>query len=295
MSGDMARDNNIWAVALVALTLAFGCEREEVEPLPIPKEEHAKPQPTERPLGRLVKEPPATLENALQGRTRAELRVSPVHVISDGYFSWLKVKDDSATAWAVVPPLEATPTGDVTLRGWVLGSARGAPAEVGPHVLWASQIVGEGVRHRQVGEEAVFDPVFAAMEVTGSVAKSEPPKIEAATHTVRDCVTRRAQLRDAEVQVRGQIVHIIADLGGSAWWLLRDGLGDVPSDAVILARAQGVQQLGEVVLVQGKLRVDVRFRWTTPIPALIDETEVLESPDSVTPTVEAAEPAAADR
>ena len=95
--------------------------------------------------------------------------------------------------------------------------------------------------------------------------------------------------------MRGQIVHIIADLGGSAWWLLRDGLGDVPSDAVILARAQGVQQLGEVVLVQGKLRVDVRFRWTTPIPALIDETEVLESPDSVTPTVDAAEAAAADR
>ncbi|HAN30407.1 MAG TPA: hypothetical protein DCQ06_02305 [Myxococcales bacterium] len=277
-------------LALCVIVTLSGCQRDKVKPLPVPNPKHVRPQPAEPQNGRPVADHPATIDNALKGRTRAALTVKVKRAISDGYLSWIEIVDDSQSAWAVVPPLEATPTGEVTLQGWVLGTARGAPIDVGPNVLWVAQIEGSSVRRRESGEEAVIDPVFAAMEVTGSVAHSAPPTIEKAEYTVAQIIKDRRALRARRVQIRGQIVHVIADLGGRDWWLLRDGLQrPAPSrPAVLFVQAQGHQSLGEVVFVEGLVETDKRFRMTTPIPVLLVQTKLLEAPPAQgAPRVEA--------
>ncbi len=298
------------ALGLVFVMTCAGCAKDAKEALQVPEKAHSAPIPEQETLGRLVKAYPATVANALAGLTRAPLTVNVGRAQLGQRFAWLEVSDDTGSAWAITPPLAVTPTGQVALSGWVRqrvtlpATLASTPASPSPTplpseattvmVLWTSHISGATVTAVENGEEAVLDPVFAAMELTGTVAQSAPPRIRPADHTIAALHMDKTRLEGKTVKIRGQVIHVIADLSGRTWWLLRDGATEDDPFAsggtnVLLVAASQPIALGEVVLVAGAVVLDRAFTLTSPIPLMLMPSQRLEE----APTDGAAAPAAA--
>ncbi len=311
-----------------SLTLGAGCGEDKREALPVPKAEHTAAKKPERKLGRLVEVHAPTIANALAGHSREPLQVRVTAARLGPRYAWLKIEDETGSAWAVVPPIAATPTGTVTLSGWVRQRADDAAPEGAPEearkaaadaapgdddkdlILWAGRITGPGLQPVERAEEAVIDPVFAALEITGTVASARPPEIAPADHSIAALHLDRKRLEGKTVKIRGQVIHLVPDLSGRDWWLLRDGSGDDDPFAsgdkhVLLVAANAPITPGEVVLVEGTVLVDRAFTLTGPIPLALMPARVLkdagaagradaaDAPETATPAdAKAAAPAA---
>jgi len=151
------------------------------------------------------------------------------------------------------------------------------------------------------GEEAVIDPVFAAMELTGTVAQSKPPQIAVADHTIAALHENKTQLAGKSWKVRGQVIHVIPDLSGRTWWLLRDGATDddprAGADAsVLLVAGNTPVEIGAIVLVEGTLLLDRAFTLTSAIPVMLMPAKQIKddgytAADDGAPAPEGASPA----
>jgi hypothetical protein len=75
--------------------------------------------------------------------------------------------------------------------------------------------------------------------------------------TVAEIVSRRTELKDKPVEVRGQVVKFTPGVMGKNWIHLRDGSGsaaDGTNDVTVTTK--GEARVGEVVLVKGIVRID---------------------------------------
>ncbi|MCO4760905.1 MAG: hypothetical protein KC502_05335 [Myxococcales bacterium] len=291
-----------FACCAVLLT-GVGCKEEQKAPLNVPAIEHTKPVAPVKRLGRLVKAVDPTIANALAGKTRSALKVHVSGARLGPRYAWLKVTDDSGSAWAVTPPLSATPTGQVELKIWVRQQVDLPHEATKALVLWTARIAGDDVKPLEMGEEAVIDPVFAAMEITGTVVRSDPPEFPAADHTIAALHMDKSRLEGSEVSVRGQVLHVIPDLSGRTWWVLRDGRADPATGEadpfasggpqVLLVAASSPVDVGDIVLVRGTLQVDKAFTLTGPIELmLMPATRQKDAlPTLIAPTAANAKPA----
>lgn len=78
--------------------------------------------------------------------------------------------------------------------------------------------------------------------------------------TVADVVTKRADLKDKVVQVRGKVVKYNPRIMGKNWVHLRDGTGteaDETND--LLVTTKDITKVGDVVTAKGVVRVEKDF------------------------------------
>ena len=78
--------------------------------------------------------------------------------------------------------------------------------------------------------------------------------------TIAEVFAQRASLKDAPVEVRGQVVKFLPGIMGRNWLHLRDGSGsrERADDDLTVTTTQGAA-VGDVVLVSGKLGVERDF------------------------------------
>jgi len=97
----------------------------------------------------------------------------------------------------------------------------------------------------------------------------------AGARTVAEIVTKRAELKDKPVLVRGKVVKYNAAILGTNWIHLRDGTGsaaDHSNDVLVTSKTEA--KLGDVVLVKGVVRLDKDFGSGYSYPVMVEATEI---------------------
>jgi hypothetical protein len=103
--------------------------------------------------------------------------------------------------------------------------------------------------HKGTASPVVTAPVEKIAKATGANAK-----------TVADVYTQRAQLKDKNVVVHGQVVKFTADILDRNWIHLRDGTGSAEAKSNdLLVTTKGTAKVGDVILVSGPVKTDVNY------------------------------------
>ena len=101
----------------------------------------------------------------------------------------------------------------------------------------------------------------------GSMAPAAPPpavKVSKATgadaRTVAEVVSGKDKLKDKPVSLRGQVVKVNTGIMGKNWLHLQDGSGAASAGTNdLLVTTKDVAAVGDVVLVKGVIRTDVKL------------------------------------
>jgi RecJ-like exonuclease len=116
--------------------------------------------------------------------------------------------------------------------------------------------------------------------VSAAPADVGPIKVEKAqganARTVAEIHSQKGQLKGKPVAVRGKVVKYNAGIMGKNWLHLRDGTGSdakKDNDLTVTTAAQDVQ-VGDVVLVSGKVAVDKDFGSGYTYGVIVEEATV---------------------
>lgn len=102
-----------------------------------------------------------------------------------------------------------------------------------------------------------------------------PRAVGANARTVEEIVTRRAELKDKAVLVRGKVVKFNPAIMGRNWVHLRDGSGsaaDASND--ILVTTMATAKAGEVITIEGTVRTDKDFGAGYSYRVLIEDATI---------------------
>lgn len=108
--------------------------------------------------------------------------------------------------------------------------------------------------------KATLDPHAGVAKVADTAPIQVAKATGANARTVAEVVTKAAQLKDQQVQVRGKVVKYNPQIMGKNWIHLRDGSGsasDNSNDILVTSSAQA--KLGDVLTVTGTVRMDKDF------------------------------------
>jgi hypothetical protein len=103
------------------------------------------------------------------------------------------------------------------------------------------------------------------------VAKASGPD----GRTVAEVVTKRTELKDKTVAIRGKVVKFTGGVMGKNWVHLRDGTGsaaDNSNDVVVTTKDE--TQVGDVVVARGVVRTDVNLGSGYAYAVLIDDAKL---------------------
>jgi hypothetical protein len=118
--------------------------------------------------------------------------------------------------------------------------------------------------HVPVGPNA--EPKQVTIE-PGSIVKAENG------WTVEECYAGKNSLAGKQVTVRGKVVKFSAKIMGRNWVHIRDGSGKTGSDDLTVTSGQAVQ-VGDVILVTGKIAYDRDFGSGYHFPVIIEDAAV---------------------
>lgn len=119
------------------------------------------------------------------------------------------------------------------------------------------------------------EPHGGAAKAVDTAPIQVPKATGANARTVAEVVTKGAQLKDQQVQVRGKVVKFSPQIMGKNWIHLRDGSGsasDNSNDVLVTTSAQA--QVGDVLTVSGVVRVDKDFGAGYVYKVLIEEAKL---------------------
>lgn len=125
------------------------------------------------------------------------------------------------------------------------------------------------------GAKNTSDPHAGKAKVADTAPIQVPKATGTNARTVAEVVTKAAQLKDQQVQVRGKVVKFSPQIMGKNWIHLRDGSGsasDNSNDVLVTTSAQA--QVGDVLTVSGVVRVDKDFGAGYVYKVLIEEAKL---------------------
>ncbi|RLJ67650.1 nucleotide-binding protein [Sulfurisoma sediminicola] len=193
----------------------------------------------------------------------------------------------SASAPAAAPPVSTGVSGEVleakdvesytylrlkTKDGETWAAVSRAPVKIGARVTLENVTVMKDFESRSLKQTfptILFGSLAGAAAgqpgaATARVADTADIKVPKAggpnARTVEEIVTKRAELKDKPVLVRGRIVKYNAAIMGKNWIHLRDGSGSAANDTNDLTVTTASQaKVGDVVTVKGIVRADKDF------------------------------------
>lgn len=273
-------------VLLAALAFA-GCKKEEVTvaaPVAVPAV----------PAAQVAAAEAAPAAAALEGKVLERLDAPP--------YSYLRLQTEAGEAWAAVPqsnvargaavvvvgglpiknfesktlkrkfdvitfgtlgtaPAPGAATGELPPGHPAMGGAMGAPGSAAP---------GMGAMN------GPMPPHGGAMGSTAvDVGDVKVPRAAGPdARTVAEIHAQRAALKDRPVTLRGKVVKFNPGILGKNWLHLRDGTGTAGKDNDITVTSQDTAGVGDVVVVKGKVAVDLDIGMGTPYPVIIQDAKV---------------------
>jgi hypothetical protein len=190
-------------------------------------------------------------------------------------FTYLRMKTKDGETWAATNRAPIEKGAQVTLQNpLVMTNFESKALKRKFDKIVFGDLPGGAPTISQTGPDlaAAHAGVTAAPAVTDvKVAKATGP----GARTVAEIVTKRAELKDKPVLVRGKVVKYNAAILGTNWIHLRDGTGSVAdhsNDVLVTSKTEA--KLGDVVLVKGVVRLDKDFGSGYNYAVMIEATEL---------------------
>ncbi len=207
-------------------------------------------------------------------------------------YTYLKLKTKDGEQWAAVNKAQVKPGAEVTIdnpavmRNFesktlnrkfdtiVFGNLAGA-AVAAPGAKAAAQTpAAAGTAPPKAGAAAGGDlGAFHSGLPTTDVGDVKVPKATGAdARTVAEIVTKRTELKDKPVVVRGKVVKFTPAVMGKNWIHLRDGTGaqaDGSNDVLVTSKAE--TKVGDIVVAKGIVKTDVDLGSGYKYQVLVEE------------------------
>ena len=234
--------NKHWTptLATVSLALCVCCHSDESEgATPVASAAEAPPPP-------VSPAPPVADVGTITGTV--------VETMDSGGYTYVLVDTGSAEAWAAGPQVAVTP---------------------GEGVTFESSMPMDDYRSETL--ERTFDRIY----FTGSLELDAGPE-EAGVEqtakadggvTVEEVFTRRADLVDTEIVMRGEVVKYSAQIMGKNWLHIQDGTGAEGTNDLTITTA-ATAAVGDTVLVRGVLVADRDFGYGYVYELIIEDAQV---------------------
>lgn len=182
----------------------------------------------------------------------ASIKGEVLEVIEVETYIYLRLKTKDGEAWAAVARAPVRKGADVTIENAVLMnnfSSKSLNRTFDKIAFGSLGGAGAGgdlsAAHSGVGKAA------------GVVDVRIPKAVGANARTVEEIVTRKAELKDKTVLVRGKVVKFTPDILGKNWIHLRDGSGSVSENTHdVLVTTKDQAKIGEVVVAKGVVHTD---------------------------------------
>ena len=203
------------------------------------------------------------------------VRGEVLEVMDVDAFTYLRLKTKEGETWAAVTKSSVKKGAEVTIEnGIVMNNFEskslkktfdrivfGNLASSGDSTLPPSTDLG--VIHGRISQ-----PIDAG---SVKVAKASGP----GARTVAEIVTKRAELKDKPVTVRGKVVKFTGGVMGKNWIHLRDGSGSSAehTDDVVVTTMDETQ-IGDVVVAKGIVRTDVNLGSGYSYAVLVEDAKL---------------------
>ncbi len=204
-------------------------------------------------------------------------------------YTYLRLKTPQGETWAAVTqaPVKkgaqvsiANPsvmenfhskTLDRTFDRIVFGTLSGPGAVVAPGAPGAPAAAAKASPHGDMGGAKPAAPVAAAAPSPVKVAKASGSD----ARTVAEVVGGKTALKDKSVSLRGQVVKANLGIMGKNWFHLQDGSGSAGAGTNdVLVTSRDVAAVGDVVVVKGTVRTDVKLGAGYDYAVLIEDASL---------------------
>ncbi|MFT3917566.1 MAG: nucleotide-binding protein [Anaeromyxobacteraceae bacterium] len=217
-------------------------------------------------------------------------------------YSYLKIAATQGETWTAVPKTDAAVGAEVTVAGAIpmkdfesktlnrkfelvyFGSLGGSPAV--PHAQGGPPPtggmpggMGGGMPPPGMGGAPTGGmPDMAAQHAAAAnVPDVGDVKVDKATgadaRTIAEVHAQRTALKDKAVSVRGKVVKFNEGIMGRNWLHLRDGTGAANTNDLTVTTNEKVN-VGDVVVVKGKVQVDKDFGTGHPYPVIVEDAKL---------------------
>lgn len=220
-----------------------------------------------------AKTPSASAETAAKGGVEASSGEGKVlEVLSGGEYTYLRVKFEEGSNWVACPKTEVKKGAVVIVpAGLEMRNFESAALKrTFPLVYLVSGVEAKGAERKGEGAAAPAAsapaPEKQGVKVTG-IQKAPGGK------TVEEILGGKKDLGGQEVVVRGKVVKRNLGIMKKTWLHVQDGTGAQGTDDLIVT-TQAEFEVGDVVLVKGKVSVDKDFGFGYRYDVMIEDADV---------------------
>jgi len=172
-------------------------------------------------------------------------------------YTYLRLKTKDGEMWAAVAKTPVKQGAEVTIENaMVMANFESKSLKKKFDKIVFGSLAGAGASAAGAGGDmaALHSGVAKAADVGNiKVAKATGPD----ARTVAEIVTKKADLKNKAVLVRGKVVKYTPDVLGKNWIHLRDGSGSAPDNTHdVLVTTKDQARIGDVVLVKGIVHTD---------------------------------------
>ncbi len=247
-------------VLLVALAVA-GCKKKEA----------AQPQ--------------QAAEGAVPEGAAAVIKGKVVERLDAPPYSYLRLVTAQGETWAAVPKTDVEKGAEVTVGGAM--PMNGFESKTlkrkfdvvyfgtlgGPEPAAAAQqagMPGQPVNPANMAAQHAAAAAGPADAMNVKVSKASG----ADARTVSEIYAQRAALKEKPVTIRGKVVKFNEGIMGKNWVHVRDGTGTAGKDNDLTVTTNDKAEVGDVVLVKGKVLVDKDFGAGYAYPVIVEDAKV---------------------
>ena len=172
-------------------------------------------------------------------------------------YTYLRLKTKDGETWAAVARTPVKQGAEVTIENaMVMTNFESKSLKKKFDKIIFGSLGGAGAGAAGTGGDmaALHSGVAKAADVGNvKVTKATGPD----ARTVAEIVTKKAELKDKTVLVRGKVVKYTPDVLGKNWIHLRDGSGSAPDNTHdVLVTTKDQAKIGDVVVVKGVVHTD---------------------------------------
>lgn len=188
-----------------------------------------------------------------------------IETMNSGGYSYVKFMKDGQETWAAGPQMSGLSAGDAVLMtpGMMMTNFHAKSLDRDfPRIYFVGSLSLDDGSAPAAGS-GMSGMMGGSSSAAGSntvVAKADVGAVPAAEggFTVESVHTGAAALANQNVKVRGRVVKFSPNIMGTNWIHIQDGTGDGP-DADLTVTTQAAAEVGDLVLVEGRLSVNKDF------------------------------------
>ena len=191
-------------------------------------------------------------------------------------YTYVQVDTGTEKIWAATPAFHGK-VGDTVVvpEGLVMKNFHSNTLNRDFDLVHFVGVISSGENDQDVGQQLQMPPGHPPMGVKSSQPQIDVSKVEKAKDgkTVAEIFAGKKDLAGKQVLVRGKVVKFLPQIMGKNWLHVQDGSGgEGTNDLTVTTTATA--EVGDQVLVNGKVSVDRDFGYGYTYEVLLEDAEV---------------------